>query len=120
VLAEKPTNLYRWHNNQRLQMTPGSDDVDVLLDRRAETRGYLIRARVLSVPESDTYPEGIKYAFHCSEFGSDTPIVRYDNHHGVHERHRGDEVEEVAFDDYEEQFDRFLSDLPDELKGEFQ
>jgi len=101
-------------------MAPGSDDVDVVFDRRTETRGYLIRARVLAVPESDTSPEGIKYAFHCSEFGSDTAIVRYDNHHGVHNWHRGDELKEVAFEDSEDQFDRFLSDLPDELKGEFQ
>jgi hypothetical protein len=76
------------------------DDVDVIRDRRRDVGDYVVRIRILSVPESDTYPEGIKYAFHYGEKGAETPVLRYDNHHGVHERHDGETVETIEFPGY--------------------
>lgn len=67
-------------------MVPG-DDVEVVRDRRRDFGDHVVRIHVLRVPETDRFPDGIKYAFHYGEKGEDNPILRYDNHHGVHERH---------------------------------
>jgi len=67
-----------------------SDDVTVLEDEiEAYADNTVARVRVLDVPESDKFPEGIKYAFHYGEAGGDDPVIRFDNHHGVHELHTG-------------------------------
>jgi len=59
------------------------EDVIILRDEiEAYNDGTVARVRILAVPESDRFPEGIKYAFHYGEAGADHPIVRYDNHHG--------------------------------------
>lgn len=79
-------------------MGAGEDDgVTVVRDRRRDFGDHVVRIRVLRVPESDRFPDGVKYAFHYGRKGADDPIVRYDNHHGVHERHDGDAVEAVDF-----------------------
>lgn len=70
---------------------------------------------MLRVPTSEKFPEGIKYAFHFGSSGSDDPILRYDNHHGVHERHEGEAVEEIPFPGYEQLLRRFIRELPDEV-----
>jgi hypothetical protein len=48
--------------------------------------GFVLRVRVLAVPESKKFPDGIKYRLH---YGTDTgkTVLRYDNSHGFHERH---------------------------------
>jgi hypothetical protein len=69
-------------------MAARDDEVNVVRDRRRDFGDTLVRIRVLRVPESETYPEGIKHAYHHGEKSADTPILRYDNHHGVHERKR--------------------------------
>ena len=70
-----------------------SDDVTVVRDEiEAYADGTVARVRVLSVPESERFPEGVKYAFHYGEAGADHPIIRFDNHHGIHELH----LEEVT------------------------
>jgi len=67
-----------------------SDDVTVLEDEiEAYADGTVARVRVLSVPTSERFEEGIKYAYHYGEAGTDDPIIRFDNHHGVHELHLG-------------------------------
>lgn len=96
-------------------MAPEDTDVRVVRDRRREVAGHVVRIRVLRVPESDTYPEGVKYAFHCGEKGAANPVIRYDNHHGMHERHVGDAVEEVEFEGLGATFDRFVDELPAEI-----
>lgn len=74
------------------------EDVTVLRDEiQAYDDGEVVRVRVLSVPSSDQFPEGIKYAFHYSEASAPTPIIRFDNHHGVHELHLGAETYEIDF-----------------------
>ena len=50
----------------------------------------------------------------CGERSTDTLILRYDNHHGVHERHEGDDVDEIEFPGYEPLLRRFAQELPDE------
>ena len=89
------------------------DDIEVVRDRRRDFGDEIIRIRVLRVPESDKFPEGIKYAFHYGrKEDDDSPILRYDNHHGVHERHRGSEVEEIEFPGLRELLERFVRELP--------
>lgn len=67
-----------------------SDDVRVLeeTERRFE-EGTVLRVRVLAVPESEMFPDGVKYRLH---FGTEDEmtLIRYDNSHGVHERHTPD------------------------------
>lgn len=48
--------------------------------RRAYDDRTIPRVRILAVPESDTYPEGLKYSFHYAPTGAAHPIVRFDNH----------------------------------------
>ena len=74
-----------------------ADDVRVLEDTtRYFADGTLLRVRVLSVPKSEKYPDGVKYRLH---YGTEdgTTLVRYDNSHGEHERH----TREGLDDDYE-------------------
>jgi hypothetical protein len=91
------------------------DDVAVIRDRRRDVGDSVVRIRILSVPESDTYPEGIKYAFHYGKKGAPTPVLRYDNHHGVHERHEGDTVETIDFPGYRRLLRRFIRELPNDV-----
>lgn len=90
-------------------------DVDVVMDFKREEDGQILRVRVLSVPESEKFPEGIKYRFHCGT-ADGTTIVRYDNSHGYHERHVGEITEEIEFPDngFEVLYRRFMADI-DEL-----
>jgi len=96
-------------------MTAGDDEVELVRDRRRDFGNTLVRIRVLRVPESETYPEEIKYAYHYGKKNADTPILRYDNHHGVHKRHESDDVEEIEFPGYEQLLCRFVGELPDEV-----
>lgn len=62
-------------------------DVRVLEDtERRFDDGAILRVRVLSVPVSEKFPDGIKYRLHYGTEGGET-LIRYDNSHGVHERH---------------------------------
>lgn len=55
----------------------------------------MIKVKILDVPVSDKYPEGFKYAFHYGRTDDDTTYIRYDNAHGIHERHDGENTEEL-------------------------
>jgi len=94
----------------------GDDDVVVERDRRRDFGDRLVRIRVLRVPVSEQFPEGVKYAYHFGEKGTADPILRYDNHHGVHERHAGATVEEIDFPGPEALLERFIEELPDDIK----
>lgn len=91
------------------------DDVEVVRDRRRDFGDEIVRIRILRVPKSEKFPEGIKYAFHYGREGEDDPLLRYDNHHGIHERHRGSEVEEIDVPGIEELLQRFVRELPDQI-----
>ena len=89
-----------------------SDDVTELenIDRR-EDDGTVIRVVILSVPQSEKFPEGVKYRLHYGT-EDDEVIVRYDNSHGVHERHTADGLDEnYEFPGYEAVQDRFWREV---------
>lgn len=62
--------------------------------------------------QSPRRTDGVEYAFHYGPKGADEPHVRYDNHHGTHERHEGDRIEEVEFPGYEALLERFEREIP--------
>ncbi|TVT92789.1 MULTISPECIES: toxin-antitoxin system TumE family protein [Haloferax] len=90
---------------------PPSDEVEVLYQDTREFDNKIIHIRILSVPKSEKFPEGVKYGLHYGRKGGDDPIVRYDNHHGVHERHEGDTVEEIPFPGVETLLRRFQDEV---------
>ena len=74
------------------------DDVSVLEDEiEAYADGTVARVRVLAVPKSERYPDGLKYALHYGRVGAEQPIIRFDNHHGPHELHLGARVNKIEF-----------------------
>ena len=90
-------------------------DVEVIRDRRRDFGDEVVRIRVLRVPESEQFPKGIKYAFHYGRKNGDDPIRRYDNHHGVHERHVGSNTEEIDFPGVQALLRQFVTELPDHV-----
>jgi hypothetical protein len=89
------------------------DDIVVLQDETYRpTDATVVRVRVLSVPESEKFEDGVKYRLHYGTTDGDA-IVRYDNSHGVHERHTGDGLDEDhEFPGYEAVVDRFYAEVP--------
>jgi len=97
-----------------------SDDVTVLEDEiEAYADGTVARVRVLSVPTSDRFEEGIKYAYHYGEVGAESPIIRFDNHHGTHERHLGKETVEIDYPGLVEIFRAWRAALPPEKRDDW-
>lgn len=95
-------------------------DVTVLEDEIvAYDDGTVARVRVLSVPESERFPEGLKYAFHYGEAGSDAPVIRFDNHHGPHELHVGDGVFEIDFPGLQALYRAWRAGLPAEKRRDW-
>ena len=84
-------------------------------DRRRDFDDEIVRIRVLRVPRSDKFPDGIKYAFHYGHKDGDAPILRYDNHHGDHERHSDSETATIDFPGVEALLHRFINELPDHV-----
>lgn len=83
------------------------DDVQVVRSyRREHPDGSIERVKVMRVPESEKFPEGIKYRMHHTATASD-PEFRYDNSHGVHEVHVGDTTREIVYPGVAELFRRF-------------
>ena len=81
-------------------------DVERLVDETREFDETIARAVVLKVPESDEYPDGYKVRLH---YGSkeDETLLRYDNSHGVFEKHERDRDSEPVDVGYFEAYDRF-------------
>lgn len=96
------------------------DDVAVLEDEiQAYNDGTVARIRVLDVPESDRFPDGIKYAFHYGEAGADEPIVRFDNHHGPHELHIAGQVREIEYPGLQALYRAWRAALPPEKRADW-
>lgn len=73
--------------------------------------GSFVEYRTTPVPQTKTYPEGVKYAFQYVA-ADGTPMLRYDNAHGEHERHVGPDGEPIPFaGDIREHYNRFLADV---------
>lgn len=96
------------------------DDVTVLRDRkRVYDDGDIVSVRVLRVPESERFPEGVKYAFHYGAAGGDHPVVRFDNHHGTHELHLGPSTFEIDFPGLAVLGECFVAALPPDKRAEW-
>lgn len=96
------------------------EDVSVLRDdTRVYDDGTVARVRVLAVPESDRFPEGVKYAMHYGEMGAADPIIRFDNHHGSHELHVGATVWEIEFPGFHTLYEAWRAALPPEKRTDW-
>lgn len=87
-------------------------DVRVLEDteRRFEY-GTVLHIRVLSVPASEKFPDGVKYRLHYRTEAGDM-LIRYGNSHGHHERHTADGLDEsYEFPSYDAVQRRFWSEV---------
>lgn len=93
-------------------MDAGEDEsVEVLRDymrRRPDNR--IISVKLMRVPESEKFPEGVKYRLHYGTMDNET-ILRYDNSHGVHERHPPPEGKDIEFPGLEALYDRFIQEI---------
>ena len=77
-----PLHLYCRGESLQTRM---ADDVVVLRDEQtAYDDGTVVRVRLLRVPESERFGEGVKYALHYGAAGADDPIIRFDNCRRVH------------------------------------
>lgn len=92
-------------------MTP-DDGVRVLEDtERWFADGTVLRVRVLTVPESEKFPDGVKYCLHYGTEDGKT-LIRYDNSHGYHERHTSDGLDEdYNFPGYDTVQERFWAEV---------
>lgn len=89
------------------------DRSTVLIDEREVIDGaYVKRIKVIAVPNSQQFPEGIKYRMHYGTLDGET-ILRYDNSHGVHERHEAGETTEIDFPGYEALYRLFTREIED-------
>lgn len=88
------------------------DNVTVLEDtERRFADGTVLRARVLAVPQSEKFPDGVKYRLHYGTAGG-TTLIRYDNSHGEHERHTADgRDEDYDFPGYDTVQERFWEEV---------
>lgn len=89
-------------------------------DRDYFADGSFVEHRVTFVPRTETFPEGVKYAFQYVA-ADGMPMLRYDNAHGEHERHAGPEAEgePIQFaEDVQSHYSRFLADVKAHRRGE--
>lgn len=67
-----------------------------LVDERYQPApGEVIHIKIVAVPRSPRFPEGVKYTFHYGRTDGKTTCLRYDNAHGNHEKHVGERTEEL-------------------------
>lgn len=79
-------------------------------EREIVDGGYVKRVKALAVPESEKFPEGVKYRMHYGTLDGET-ILRYDNSHGRHERHSCGEREAIDFPGLESLYRRFVREI---------
>lgn len=74
--------------------------------------GSFVEYSFSRVPRSDSFPEGVKYGFQFVD-SDGRPVLRYDNAHGIHERHRGDgSGEQIEYEGtVEEQLRKFFEEV---------
>jgi len=94
----------------------GGDGRVVRDETSAYDDGTVASVRVLSVPISEQYPDGVKYAFHYGEAGAEDPVIRFDNHHGPHELHLGSETYEIEYPGLEGLYSTWRAALPPEKR----
>jgi len=94
---------------------PAEDEAELLIETRIDfpESGRIVAVTVWGVPESDAYPEGVKYAMHYGTKDGET-ILRYDNAHpeaNGHERHTPDGVTEIDFPGWGALLTRFRTEV---------
>lgn len=90
-------------------------DVEVIRDFHREAETHIIRVKLMRVPESEKFPEGVKYRLHYGTPDGDT-LLRYDNSHGVHERHSAPDPNDpdlIDFPGLEALYRRFMGEIDD-------
>lgn len=97
----------------------GDGVITVRDDVQAYADGTVASVRVLSVPESACFPEGVKYAFHYGEVGVEHPVVRFDNHHGFHELHVGAKTYEIEYPGLRSLYRAWRAALPPEKRPDW-
>jgi hypothetical protein len=96
----------------------GDDSATLLLRVRENFGTRYAEVKAWSVPESDRYPDGVKYSFQYGELDGDT-LFRYDNfpdHPGAphHHKHQQDgSVDGFEFEGVTALYQRFKSEVND-------
>jgi hypothetical protein len=95
---------------------PGDDGAQQIIKVTKDFGGRYAEVSAFRVPESDRYPEGIRYSMQYGNAAGET-IVRYDNfpdHPGAsqHHKHRADgAVKDIEFDGLQALFERFKNEV---------
>ena len=95
------------------------DAGSVYSERDQFADGSFVVHRLTRVPRTGTFPEGVKYAFQYVA-ADGTPLLRYDNAHGEHERHDGPdaEAEPILFEgDVQSHYRRFITEVHERKRG---
>lgn len=96
----------------------GSDEeTDLVIDTHVDLgeTGRFVRVTVRLVPETEAYPEGVKYRMHYGDYDG-TTIVRYDTAHAEtkgHERHTQSGTEQIDFPGWRALLRRFRQEVTD-------
>lgn len=94
----------------------GDDTATLLLRERENFGERYAEVEAWAVPESDRYPDGVKYSFQYGALDGET-VLRYDNfpdHPGapVHHKHtREGSVEGIEFDGIAPLYQRFKDEV---------
>lgn len=97
-------------------MASGEDDVVTRRDyRREDSQGRIIRVKIMEVPRSEKFPDRVKYRMHYGTKDGDT-LLRYDNSHGVHERHTPTETEKIDFPGIATLYRMFRAEIDDQAE----
>ena len=91
-------------------MPPAESNIDTVLDETRKEGNRIIHRKVILVPESSKFPDGVKYEFHHGTLDGET-LLRYDNAHGQHEKHIGDSVEEIEYPGIVELYEQFTNEI---------
>lgn len=97
----------------------GNDVTVVRDDIEAYDDGTVARVRVLAVPVSNRFPEGVKYTFHYGEASAEDPIIRFDNHHGDHELHLGPTLFDIEFPGLAQLYKAWRAALPEGKRADW-
>jgi len=108
------------HNSYMLWVgnnTMGGEEVEQLLHLSRREGEHVVEIDIKMVPRSDKFPEGVKYSLHLGTLNGDL-LLRYDNAHGGHHVHRGDEIEEIEFEGVELLLEDFFQVVDSVVEGE--
>lgn len=89
----------------------------LLLRERENFGERYAEVKAWAVPESERYPDGVKYSFQYGEIDGNT-IFRYDNFPdhpdaSKHHKHTDDDVEAIEFEGIEALYERFKNEVID-------